>query len=314
MKTIALPSMLGIVFALSLHTTPAQAIDETWVASNGGGAVCTRAAPCATFAAAHTATDIGGTIKCVDAANFGPVTITKTITIDCTGTNAGILASSTDSILVDAAASAVTLRGLSIHSAGAGLRGVSFINGGFLHIDQLRITGFPRSGISFTPGTSSAMLHVSDSVISLNGSPGLGGGIVVQPTGSAAARAVLTRVQADKNSNAGVLADGSSIANATIIVQVRDSVVSGNNGHGIAAITNTAFTAFVVDSSSSLLNGGDGIRAQGAAAVVHIGRSTVIGNGGGLIVASGGQILSYQNNQATGNGVDGAPTGVLTVK
>jgi hypothetical protein len=58
----------------------------------------------------------------------------------------------------------------------------------------------------------------------------------------------------------------------------------------------------------------DGIRADGAGAVVHLGNSTVIGNAGGLIVANGGQILSYQNNQASGNGVDGAPTGVLTVK
>jgi hypothetical protein len=95
---------------------------------------------------------------------------------------------------------------------------------------------------------------------------------------------------------------------------VRDSVVAGNTGNGIVALTSSTFTAFVVDRSSSLLNGLDGVRAQGSSAVVHIGSSTVIGNGGGLIVSAGGQILSYQNNQATGNGLDGAPTGVLTVK
>jgi hypothetical protein len=40
----------------------------------------------------------------------------------------------------------------------------------------------------------------------------------------------------------------------------------------------------------------------------------VVGNGGGLIASGGAQILSYQNNQASGNFVDGGPTGVLTVK
>jgi hypothetical protein len=95
----------------------------------------------------------------------------------------------------------------------------------------------------------------------------------------------------------------------TIVVQVRDSVVATNTGHGIFASTPggpTVFTALVVDRSSSLLNGGDAIRAQGPNAVVHLGNSTVIGNSGGLIALQGWPILSYQNNQASGNGVDGA--------
>jgi len=94
MKTM--PFIIGLL--LCLHATPALAIPETWVASNGGGAACTRAAPCLTFAAAHTATDSGGTIKCVDAADFGVLTITKSITIDCTGTNGGIVATAGNAI------------------------------------------------------------------------------------------------------------------------------------------------------------------------------------------------------------------------
>ena len=78
-------------FVLRLHATPALAIPETWVASNGGGVACTSAAPCANFQTAHLATDPGGIIKCVDAGNFGTVGITKSITIDCTGTNGGIV-------------------------------------------------------------------------------------------------------------------------------------------------------------------------------------------------------------------------------
>jgi hypothetical protein len=69
-----------------------------------------------------------------------------------------------------------------------------------------------------------------------------------------------------------------------------------------------------VDRSLVSLSGGSGIRAEGAGALVQLGSSTVRGNGTGLAVASGGQILSFQNNQVAGNGVDGAPTGVLTLK
>jgi hypothetical protein len=36
--------------------------------------------------------------------------------------------------------------------------------------------------------------------------------------------------------------------------------------------------------------------------------------GAGLNAAGGGNIFTYQNNQAAGNVIDGAPTGLLTVK
>jgi hypothetical protein len=46
---------------------------------------------------------------------------------------------------------------------------------------------------------------------------------------------------------------------------------------------------------------------------VHIGSSTVVGNGAGLNAANGGKILLYQNNQATGKSFEGGPTGVVAV-
>ncbi len=283
MKTIALPSMLGLLFCL--HATPALAIPETWVASNGGGVACTRAAPCANFQTAHLATDPGGIIKCVDAGNFGAVGITKSITIDCTGTNGGIVSvPGGPGVEISAAGVDVTLRGLSVDGSGAGgFIGVRMANGNRLNIEDCRISGYAF-------------------------------GITIQPTGSVAVRVALTRVQVERNIT-GIVANGTT-STGSIVVQVRDSVVANNGGNGINALTipGGAFTAFVVDRSSIILNFVDGIHADGAGAVFHLGHSTVIGNAGGLIVANGGQILSYQNNQASGNGVDGAPTGVLTVK
>ena len=310
MKTM--PCIIGLL--LCLHATPALAIPETWVASNGGGAACTRAAPCLTFAAAHTATDSGGTIKCADAANFGVLTITKSITIDCTGTNGGIVATAGNAIVVNAANVVVVLRGLSVDGAGTSSIGIGLIDGRALHVENCAISRFNAgngAGIQFNP-TGAAELFVTDSTISENGVGIFGGGVLIQPAGSGGAFVALNRVTLNRNSN-GLVAEGGNTT-GVIIVEVRDSSVARSTVHGIFANTDASRAGIVIDRTTSTLNGGDGIRAFGANALVHLGNSTVRGNGGGLIVGGGGNILSYQNNQATGNGVDGAPTGVLTLK
>src|SRR5689334_22627863 len=71
---------------LAAWMQPANAIPRTFVSGTGSGTTCTRAAPCASFATAQTATDLGGEINCVDAGVFPPAVITKSLTIDCTGT------------------------------------------------------------------------------------------------------------------------------------------------------------------------------------------------------------------------------------
>ncbi len=57
---------------------------RTWVSGGGDDSNdCSRTTPCQTFAGAIDKTAAGGEINCLDASNFGPVTITKSITIDC---------------------------------------------------------------------------------------------------------------------------------------------------------------------------------------------------------------------------------------
>jgi hypothetical protein len=135
-----------------------------------------------------------------------------------------------------------------------------------------------------------------------------GGGIFIQPLGSGTARAVIERTRVEQNTH-GIVADGSG-GTGSIVVQINDTTVAGNAGNGIWAKR----AGIVMDHSSSKNNAGNGILADGPGAVVHLGQSTVVGNGAGLSATGGGQILSYQNNQASGNVIDGAPTGVLTVK
>jgi len=86
-------------------------------------------------------------------------------------------------------------------------------------------------------------------------------------------------------------------------------MVAGSAGNGIWVKR----AGVVVDHTSSKSNAGYGILADGASSLVHLGNSTVVGNGAGLGAISGGQIFSYGNNQTKGNGIDGLPTGVLTL-
>jgi hypothetical protein len=296
---------LSVIVAgmLAAASVSAQAAPRTWVASNGGGTTCSRTAPCATFLAAHNATDPGGEINCVDAGEYGGLVITKAITIDCSGSAVGVQTGGVNGIVVNAPGAIVTLRGLMIDAAGSGSIGVQFNNGRALHIHKCWISGFrmfDATGIKFAPPDGvSAKLEVSDSVISDNGSFG-GGGIVIETTGSGSARVSLARVHVENNTN-GVTAS-SLLGTGSVIVQVRDSMVAGNSLNGIIALTvlGSSTVAITVDRTASVLNN-FGVAARGAGTFVILGDSTVASNVIGLAASDDGVITSYKNNRLEGD-------------
>jgi hypothetical protein len=141
-----------------------------------------------------------------------------------------------------------------------------------------------------------------------------GSGIVIGAgASSASARAVVEGVRTTRNAN-GIRATG-VLGTGPAIVHVRNSVATQNFVDGIRAdIAGSAVISVTVDRTSSTLNGGNGVAATGANTFVLLGRSTAISNTTGLAPTGGGNIFSYKNNHLTGNGADGAPTGVLALK
>src|SRR6201994_1245486 len=129
MRRIAtLAIFLGFLTPI-LASAPAHAqASRTWVSGVGDDAnPCSRTAPCKTFAGAISKTAAGGEINCLDPGGFGAVTITKSITIDCTATLAGILVSGTNGINVSAGTNDVVfLKGLDFEGIGTGLVGIQF--------------------------------------------------------------------------------------------------------------------------------------------------------------------------------------------
>src|ERR1700758_2394865 len=100
-----------------LASAPAHAqASRTWVSGVGDDAnPCSRTAPCKTFAGAISKTAAFGEIDCLDPGGFGAVTITKSITLNCSSTIGSVLVAGTNGIVISAATTdKVTLRNIQV--------------------------------------------------------------------------------------------------------------------------------------------------------------------------------------------------------
>src|SRR6476661_7240666 len=116
--------LLGISLAVGFASGAFAQATRTWVSGVGDDVnPCSRTAPCKTFAGAISKTAPGGEISVLDPGGFGAITITKSITINGTGTLAGILSAGTNGVNVNDSATGtpnsiiVVLRDISINGA-----------------------------------------------------------------------------------------------------------------------------------------------------------------------------------------------------
>jgi hypothetical protein len=297
--------IVAIAGGLLTGATTAQAAIETWVSGTGtDGGTCQISAPCRTFAFAHSQTNANGAINVLTSGNYGPVTITKAISIVAQGVEAIINSGAGGAgIIVQAGAAAiVSLRGLTIDLHGGTSDGIWFLSGAALHVHDsvIRKSTF---GIRFKPNSGTGELYVADSVIADVSQIG----IEVRPSGSAGAKATLDRVRVENASFNGIVFNGTDTT-ASLAGTVRDSVAAGNDGIGIYAIEGGAGTIEVMVVRSASVNNLTGIGAFGPDATVWIADTTVSGNGTGLNTTSSGVIVSYGTNKVNGNGTNGVPT------
>src|SRR5260370_33237650 len=88
-KIVGAFALVAIMLGVLLHAGVAGAasLPRTWVSGVGADAnPCTRAWPCATFAAAYANTAPGGEIDVLGAGEFGPLTIGHALTVANDGT------------------------------------------------------------------------------------------------------------------------------------------------------------------------------------------------------------------------------------
>jgi hypothetical protein len=307
---------LAAALAIFAFSSPSYAqATRTWVSGVGDDVnPCSRTAPCKTFAGAISKTAAGGEINCLDPGGFGAITITKSITIDCTGTIGSILNSGVNGVVINDSVSGspntidVILRGLSIDGAGTspGINGVRFVSGRSLVLEDVFIQN-ERGGNGISLQPAGVAEFYAENVTVTNGA----GGILMQPTGAAGVlRATLRNVRSQNNSGAGIRMDstGNTSSNG-ISAMIDKSNISGNADGMIvnSPLGGTQAIAMVSD-STFYQNTNTGLTANGLNARIRIGNSTITANGTGVSLTNSGVINTYGTNRLDGNPTNGAFT------
>jgi len=291
-----LGSALAIA-GLTICSAASAQLQRTFVTSFGDDAnACSFGSPCRSFAAAEAKTLSGGEIIARDAAGFGPVTITKSLSIIANpGSYAGITASSGAAVTIATAGVNVILRGLNLNGIGAAY-GVAMTDGASLTIENCVISNF-FTGILVN---TAADVRVSDSAVRSNNT-----GISI----SAGASGDIFRTKTNGNSFAGmevVSSDG-----LTTKATVSDSESVGNSFYGYFAISLTTGTSQLTVSRSTASNNGSATNPWGGIVTrqdsgtvqVWVNGSTLSGNYAGIYQFTG-TVSSLGNNAVRGNVTD----------
>jgi hypothetical protein len=212
---IALAICLGA--DLSAH---AQAT-RTWVSGVGDDVnPGSRTAPCQTFAGVQSKTAIGGEVDVLDPGSFGAVTITKALVIDGKGPVAAIMAGSGAAVVVNAGATNVTIRNLSLNcQSGSGTYGVQVISANEVRIENCVLWGGSANGIDWEPSNANAKLYI----INCHIHDFSGSGVFA---GSNSSSSVVIVNSVIEQCGAGVNTAGGTVT-------VTGSAVTGNNGPGL---------------------------------------------------------------------------------
>jgi hypothetical protein len=294
-------SLFASAVLIGISTT-AFGQTRTWVSGVGDDLnPCSRTAPCKTFAGAISKTAANGEISVLDPGGFGTVTITKSITLNGTGTLASILAAGTNGVNVNDSATGspntiiVLLRDISINGAATGFDGIRFTSGKSLMVDHCWIYGFngngaSSDGIDVSKNSDGTLKVINGTTIENVSGDGIHmtttAGIVVAVIDNASIMdCVGDGVEAVSNirgelvrSNVSIMgANGVLLSGSNTQFNLDDDLVSHCNGTGLKSAA------------------GDTIRVS----------DTIIANNNTGLNANGGAIDSFQGNSLVGNPVPG---------
>ena len=268
--------------------------DRSWVSGTGSDSNgCSRSAPCKTFAHALAVTNASGEIDAIDPADYGPITIDRSITIDggfglaTINGYVGVCNGNLLNVAICVGGQNVTLRNLSINgnSTSSNLPGNTWGivgTGSVLHIENVVVVASYNVGITVVSGKADIKNTVvrdctGDGIDLLSGTT-----------------AVLDNVEV--SGSAGFFAIASS-GNTTI----RNSSVVRNNWGVI-----TAAGTVTLDNVLVAFNKNVGVGTSSSPATMQLSNVTITGNGTGIVPI--GPVISFVNNRIYGNTNNGAPT------
>jgi Right handed beta helix region len=294
-KSNSLRFILSAVLVVGFSTVTFGQATRTWVSGVGNDAnPCSRTAPCKTFAGAISKTADKGEISVLDPGGFGAVTIGKGLTLNGTGTLAGILNSlNSNGIIVNATGTdTIIIRDISINGAGTGANGIRFLGGKTLMVDHCWIYGQNNtassrgidvavSGVSTLKVINTVIENVNEDGIHLNSSAGQVNAMI---SNTEIMNCGGDGIEAAANNRAGV-------SNSRIFL----------NGNGVR--TTGSNNAVNLD-DVFISNCGIAIQSS-ATSGVRVSDSIIAQNTTGLS-PNGGTVDSFQGNSLMGNTTPGA--------
>lgn len=224
--------------------------------------------PCQTFAGAVTQLNPGGEAIVLDSGGYGPVTITKSLTIEAPpGVLAFIHPPSNDAITINAGpADKVILRGLTLN---AGLNGITVNSVGTLTVENCSITGFVHAGLQILGAgavqTSIDHCHLSGNFI----------GFLAATTSPGSSTTVASYSTANNNTYGWECGDAST---GKDVLSLEFCGGSGNSQYGLLTASTNAQSA------------------------VRYSTCVFTNNGIGVVNGGSGTLETRQNNTVTGNG------------
>ncbi len=297
----------AICFCAMTQQAQAQAT-RTWVSGTGDDAnPCSRTAPCKTFAGAVSKTADCGEIDALDPGGFGTITLTKGIKIDGGGGEAGQVAS----ILAGTGSPGVTinnssvacpfdvLRNLDINGVQVGTFGINVLQGTKVSVENVDVENFTSQCINFQPTAAMNLVMYNTNLEAC-----AGGGI------KSSAGSGLNRLNIEKStiqrSGIGIQATSNSD------IMVHNAMVSNNPSGGIEA--NGGTSQISIDLSTISNNQAFGVHATATGSIRITNSSIYFTNGVGMLVDTGGAMLTGNNNWlGVNSGGDGSKTGSVTI-
>jgi hypothetical protein len=299
-------------FACTLAFLPiccfaAQAQTRTFVSGLGSDTnPCTRISPCRSFQRAHDVVVAGGEVIAIDSAGYGPITITKSVSIIGDGVYAGINTSSGNGVTIATAGITVNLRSLLIAGLGTATNGISVTSVGKLHVEECVISGFAGLGIDVSLTADNSYIFLKDTIARDNAIHGIR---ITTSTGTV--RASIDNCRSENNGNYGFIAFSNSR------VTIKRSIASHNAATGFQVFAEAGTTAELnceeCVSSNNTVGFMTGAPAGGAA-TIRVSNSTATNNTGlGFWQDGTGVFESRVNNTVAGNNNGGAQTsGMIT--
>ncbi len=312
MRISSLLHVFTALTALSFATPSLAAATRVFVSGRGSdtGACATSGAPCRTFQFALSAVAAGGEIIVLDSGDYGPVKVTKAVSIaNDSGGVAGVTRTTAGAAIEVAAgvADKVVLRGLTVEGAGVATYGVVVTSAASVDLTETTLHNFVSDGVHVNATGGPLTFTMSKVDASDNRASGMFLTGLYKITGT------IADTSFNRNGINGFYALNYQAANvAGLITQL---AITGGEAHGNAygyRIESTVATSPVdvlLDDVTASRNTTAGVSSAGNVLEARLSKSVIAYNAVG---ATGVKLTSLKNNVFSGNTTDGGTLGAAT--